>query len=501
MKDYMMVQRKKAMTPTFTPLKRDFILQPSVVPQVVNTSSSLQKASSSSSQHELPNLQTQLERAARFGHNFGRIKVHPDKPAAIQPKLTIGQPGDKYEQEADRVAAQVVAMPTPKGQQEIQRQNAEQEELQTKPVAVSITPTIQLQGIEEEEVLQTKSLETTAKPDIQCEATEKEEVQAKFLGATDANIQREATEEEELQTKPSLQTENDGNQTSQSLASRLATQKGGGSPLSNEVRSFMEPRFGADFGQVRIHTSHESIQMNRELNAQAFTHGRDIYFGTGKYNPGSNDGKQLLAHELTHVIQQTGKIQLKPGDSQSEVNKVMLPASLRSDIGKVDYYLFRLRDYNKRHINPPAPDYYLNYGDKYARRFTTVLKSQLSSKGQAWVDKTFVLLQQAIENKRDVEPKAFDLLEQKADKFKTFAYETHSKAYLDGGLGDLTIRDLWNIGTTPDLGDILTYSGISQVVETGSELFKHWGVKGGDWLIDKAKQMMSQKGDQKPDSQ
>lgn len=480
MKDYIMVQRKKATTPTSTPLQRNSSQLAAASPQVVTTSSS-------ASNHELPNLQAQLERAARFGHNFGRVKVQANTPSsAPQLKLTIGQPGDKYEQEADRVAAQVVAMPTANKQQEIQRQGGgqeEEEQIQTKPEATSSTPAIQLQstGEQEEEQLQAKFLGTAASPGIQLQVT---------------------GEEEELQTKPSPQRAANGGETSQSLTSRLATQKGGGNSLSDEARSFMEPRFGADFSQVRIHTGSESVQMNRELNAQAFTHGRDIYFGAGKYNPGSNDGKQLLAHELTHVIQQTGRIQRKPGDSQLEAEKLNLPASLRSDIGKVDYYLLRLRDYNKRHIKPPAPEYYLNYGDKYVRRFTSVLKSQLSSKGQAWVDRTFMLLHQAIENKRDTNPMEFDLLEQKADKFKTFAYETHSKAYLDGGLRELSIRDLWNIGTTPDLGDILTYSGIVQVVETGSELFKFWGVRGGDWLIDKAQQMRSQNKNQKqPDSQ
>jgi hypothetical protein len=70
----------------------------------------------------------------------------------------------------------------------------------------------------------------------------------------------------------------------------------------------MEPRFGADFSGVRVHTDRESAQMNRELSAQAFTHGRDIYMGEGKYNPGSDAGKRLLAHELTHVVQQGGAI-------------------------------------------------------------------------------------------------------------------------------------------------------------------------------------------------
>jgi hypothetical protein len=93
------------------------------------------------------------------------------------------------------------------------------------------------------------------------------------------------------------------NQASGDLESRLNASKGGGSPLSENVRGFMEPRFGADFSGVRVHTGGEAVQMNQELGAQAFTHGSDVYFGEGK-EPGNNE---LTAHELTHVVQQTGE--------------------------------------------------------------------------------------------------------------------------------------------------------------------------------------------------
>jgi hypothetical protein len=94
-------------------------------------------------------------------------------------------------------------------------------------------------------------------------------------------------------------------QPSSNLEDRLNGSKGGGSPLSDDVRSFMEPRFGADFSGVRVHTGSNAVQMNRDVNAQAFAHGQDIYFGEGKA-PG-NDA--LTAHELTHVVQQTNEIQ------------------------------------------------------------------------------------------------------------------------------------------------------------------------------------------------
>jgi hypothetical protein len=74
--------------------------------------------------------------------------------------------------------------------------------------------------------------------------------------------------------------------------------------MDAKTRAEMETGFGADFSQVNIHTGSQAVQMNKELGAQAFTHGKDIYFNEGKYNPNSNAGKHLLAHELTHTIQQ-----------------------------------------------------------------------------------------------------------------------------------------------------------------------------------------------------
>ena len=101
------------------------------------------------------------------------------------------------------------------------------------------------------------------------------------------------------------------------LESKLNSSKGGGSPLDDETRGGMESSFGADFSGVRIHTDSESSQMNTQLSARAFTHGNDIYFNEGQYQPGSNDGQKLLAHELTHTIQQGAsthrkEIQKKP---------------------------------------------------------------------------------------------------------------------------------------------------------------------------------------------
>jgi len=77
-------------------------------------------------------------------------------------------------------------------------------------------------------------------------------------------------------------------------------------PLDAGTRGFMEPRFGQDFSQVRIHTGTQAADSARVVNAQAYTVGRDVVFGAGEYTPGTTAGRRLLAHELTHVVQQTG---------------------------------------------------------------------------------------------------------------------------------------------------------------------------------------------------
>ena len=89
------------------------------------------------------------------------------------------------------------------------------------------------------------------------------------------------------------------------VEAQVSQSKGRGAPLPESVRAFMEPRFGADFAEVRVHTGSESIQMNEAVGARAFTHGADIYFGAGE----SAADQKLVAHELTHVLQQTGAVQ------------------------------------------------------------------------------------------------------------------------------------------------------------------------------------------------
>lgn len=161
----------------------------------------------------------------------------------IQAKLRIGQPNDRYEQEADRVAGQVMQMPDPT--------------LELKHTRGEVGPPCGEENIK---------------------------VRGKFIQAKQAGSQTP-------QTSPGLETQ-------------VRSLRGGGRPLPTPLSSFFEPRFGYDFDQVRIHTGARAVEAARAVNAKAFTIGRDIVFGTGQYKPETAQGTRLLAHELMHVVQQ-----------------------------------------------------------------------------------------------------------------------------------------------------------------------------------------------------
>jgi hypothetical protein len=101
--------------------------------------------------------------------------------------------------------------------------------------------------------------------------------------------------------------EDDGGQAAPEVEQAVRRARGGGQALDSGVRAKMEPALGADFGGVRVHADAQADDLNRSLNARAFTSGQDIFFKQGTYNPGSSSGRELLAHELTHVVQQNGE--------------------------------------------------------------------------------------------------------------------------------------------------------------------------------------------------
>jgi hypothetical protein len=187
----------------------------------------------------------------------------------LQPKLIVGGADDQHEQEADRVARQVMNTPdavaTASAGPAPSLGRAQSQTPMSKSVAASIAPIVQRQMATEEE-------------------EEKEErIQRKSAGALSGPFEAGAD-----------------------VQSQLNLSKGGGSALPDSIRAYMEPRFGVDFSKVHVHTGSDALQMNRAVGAQAFTHGSDIYFGAGH----SPTNLELTAHELTHVVQQTGGVGL-----------------------------------------------------------------------------------------------------------------------------------------------------------------------------------------------
>jgi Domain of unknown function (DUF4157) len=180
---------------------------------------------------------------------------HMDASTRGRARLYVSQPSDRYEQEADRVAEQVMQTPT------------------TRPRAIEISP-IRRSRLQ-------RQVEIGEFGESEHEDEEEELLQAKVV------------------TGKALEATAD-------VQAYVGAIRGSGQPLPQSVRSQLEPRFGHDFGDVRIHADARAAQAARAVSARAFTIGRDVVFGAGQYAPGTRVGQHLLAHELTHVVQQGG---------------------------------------------------------------------------------------------------------------------------------------------------------------------------------------------------
>ncbi|QQO57353.1 MAG: DUF4157 domain-containing protein [Thiohalocapsa sp. PB-PSB1] len=283
-----------------------------------------------------------------------------------QYQLRVTPANDQYESEADEMARRVAAMPENQAHQQetalaeqvtplVQRQEApaEEEEAQAKRIQ-------RQEESEEEEEMQAKRIqrqkEGEEEEEMQAkrvqrqeEGEEEEEMQAKHvqrqavgeeeeeMQAKRIQRQEEGEKEEEMQAKR-IQRQEEGEEEEEVQAKRIQRQEeheegedlqtsgtqldnggrvspkmeerirqlmqGGGRPLDKETREHFEPRFGADFSQVRVHDDAEAAQIAGQMNSRAFTQGSHIFFGRGQYQPQTSAGRDLLAHELTHTIQQ-----------------------------------------------------------------------------------------------------------------------------------------------------------------------------------------------------
>jgi hypothetical protein len=259
---------------------------------------------------------------ARFGHDFSRISVYSEMPLKIQAKLTVSTPGDQYEQEADQVADSVMAGYTrPVGHisQGVQPK-LYRAELRPEDMVDSIFPPGGEPGTESPETSPTEEVQRSASGES---------------GAVTPHFER------------SLQ---------------KATHDGGDA-LPSPTRSFMESRFGLDFSSVRVHSDARAHTLAREVDARAFTVANNIFFARSQYQPDNADGQRLLAHELTHVVQQSeGRLsrQIQRQTSCSSYPGYNTSAALTS------YNCAGLALRNYQYISPPSAVY-----DSIAANFIT----------------------------------------------------------------------------------------------------------------------------------
>lgn len=191
---------------------------------------------------------------ARF--DFAAVSILPAGPALTQPLLEVGKPDDPLEREADAVAERTVGS--------------------ARAEAVPRAATMPVQRMCTE-----------------CEEEEKKSGEGKRAEDDDPLVSGKLKGAAPVMTAE--------------IDERIRG-LGGGRPLGASERDFFEPRFGHSFADVRVHTDGEAAAATHAIGARAFTHGRDIAFAPGEYDPGGADGRRLLAHELTHVVQQSARV-------------------------------------------------------------------------------------------------------------------------------------------------------------------------------------------------
>ena len=246
----------------------------------------------------------------------------------IHPKVEIGKPGDKHEKEADDVANRVMMMPGKEEEKVTMKPKEEPGEVSMKPEDHKVK--MQQEEPEEDKVnMQPEAGESEDKINMEAEdddsvnmKTDDEEMVNTQANEDEGTIQekiQQKSEDEEVKMKgspglpaPSSKPTGAGkNFASNSFASQLHGSKGSGKGLPDSTQQELGQKMGSDFSHVQIHTDSTADKMNKEIGAKAFTHKDHIYFRQGNYSPDTSKGKRLLAHELTHVIQQKGDVQAK----------------------------------------------------------------------------------------------------------------------------------------------------------------------------------------------
>jgi hypothetical protein len=253
----------------------------------------------------------------------------------LQAKLRISEPNDRFEREADAVADHVMQMP----ESDVHRRRdsgcsscnrRRDEEVQT--------ASLQRQE-EEEEAAQTSSLQRQEEEEEAAQTSSLQRQEEEEEEAQTSSLQRQEEEEEEAQTKAAPRGHA---RVTPRFESRLkALKAGGGRPIDAPVRTLMEARFGRSFENVRVHTDGTAAALARQAKARAFTVGRHLVFNSGQYRPNADQGRRLIAHELTHVLQQRGGLH----SVQREIQPETAAAPKQADSALLEELrdLFRLR--------------------------------------------------------------------------------------------------------------------------------------------------------------
>jgi hypothetical protein len=226
----------------------------------------------------------------------------------IQTKLTVNSPGDQHEKDADRTADQIMRMAAPtslKEEPSIQRKENKEENQVSRSTN------------EEKDLHKIQRKESGEKDEIQRKENPEKEGPKVQIGCSDC-VEKERRQPDGI-VKRMESGSISGGFSAPAIVGKVVS--GNGSPLDGSSKTFMESLFGADFSNVRVHTDSQAAASARAVSAHAYTYKEHIVFDKGQYNPHTNSGKHLLAHELTHVLQQNNHIRRRVNqDTQARLH-------------------------------------------------------------------------------------------------------------------------------------------------------------------------------------
>lgn len=258
--------------------------------------------------------------------SLAQRKANQGLPRYLQRKLAVGPAGDAYEAEADRVADHVASSGVigsrPVGIQRAKEPEKKETKAPTPSEKKAVEPPKPADKKPAPPRVQKKDIDVSGQVE---QAQKEEEQRLKSVAQASPAVQRRPLEggslapstkqDVPLRRKPVISRRiqrfaagDSGGTVDQDTERAIERRRGSGRALPDEVRKGMEERIGEPFDRVRIHDDAEAAVLASSMNAQAFTVGNDIYFNRGRYQPHSAEGQHLLAHELTHVVQQGGAV-------------------------------------------------------------------------------------------------------------------------------------------------------------------------------------------------